>query len=161
MNLEDVIKRPLVLTEKGTTLRDRENKYFFEVDPRANKIEIKDAVEELFKVTVSRREHPGRARQAQADGPSHGQDSQLEESVRDPQRGHDRILRRSLNRGDQAFQANVAVASLLRYPGLRWPLEEGAGEGPPRVQELHGWTQPQRPSHLALPRWRTQAGATV
>jgi hypothetical protein len=70
-------------------------------------------------------------------GRRHGQDSQLEEGDRHPQRGHDRILRRSLNHGDQAFQANVAVASLLRYPGLRWPHEEGAGEGPPRVQELH------------------------
>ena len=51
MNLEDVIKRPLYLTEKSTTLQT-ESKYLFEVDPRANKIQINAAVEELFKVTV-------------------------------------------------------------------------------------------------------------
>lgn len=52
MNFEDVIKRPLYLTEKSTTLQTA-SKYLFEVDPRANKIQIKAAVEELFKVTVS------------------------------------------------------------------------------------------------------------
>ena len=52
MQIEDVIKRPLILTEKGSILRDDENKYLFEVDLRANKIEIKKAVEELFKVNV-------------------------------------------------------------------------------------------------------------
>ncbi|MCA9603172.1 MAG: 50S ribosomal protein L23 [Polyangiales bacterium] len=52
MQLTDVIKRPLILTEKGSVLRETQNKYFFEVDPRANKIEIKQAVEKLFKVSV-------------------------------------------------------------------------------------------------------------
>ena len=52
MTPEDVIKRPLILTEKGTSLREAENKYMFEVDRRANKIEIKHAVETLFKVNV-------------------------------------------------------------------------------------------------------------
>ena len=52
MQLEDIIKRPLILTEKGSIQRDEMNKYMFEVDPRANKIEIRQAVEELFKVSV-------------------------------------------------------------------------------------------------------------
>ena len=39
MNLEDVIKRPLYLTEKSTTLQTA-SKYLFEVDPRANQIQI-------------------------------------------------------------------------------------------------------------------------
>ena len=52
MHVEDVIKRPLYLTEKGAKLREEENKYTFEVDLRANKLQIKDAVEALFKVTV-------------------------------------------------------------------------------------------------------------
>jgi len=46
-----IIKRPLV-TEKSTRLMDTENKYMFRVDPRANKMEIKEAVEKLFNVTV-------------------------------------------------------------------------------------------------------------
>lgn len=41
------------LTEKGTKLTEKENKYFFRVAPMANKIEIKRAVEELFNVSVA------------------------------------------------------------------------------------------------------------
>ncbi len=51
MDLYSVIKRPLV-TEKGTIARDEANQYVFEVDRRANKIEIEKAVEKLFKVKV-------------------------------------------------------------------------------------------------------------
>jgi large subunit ribosomal protein L23 len=46
-----VLKRPLV-TEKSTTEKDLRNKLFFEVDRKANKIEIKKAVEQIFKVNV-------------------------------------------------------------------------------------------------------------
>jgi large subunit ribosomal protein L23 len=53
MQPEQVIKRPLILTEKGNTLREQENKYLFEVDRNANKIEIREAVETLFKVDVT------------------------------------------------------------------------------------------------------------
>jgi large subunit ribosomal protein L23 len=52
MQVEQIIKRPLYLTEKGAKLREEENKYTFEVDLDANKLQIKDAVETLFKVTV-------------------------------------------------------------------------------------------------------------
>ncbi|MEN6465357.1 MAG: 50S ribosomal protein L23 [Syntrophaceae bacterium] len=51
MELHSIIKRPLV-TEKSTTARDEGNKYIFEVDRRANKIEIGNAVEKIFKVKV-------------------------------------------------------------------------------------------------------------
>lgn len=46
-----VLKRPLI-TEKSTVEKDQRNKLFFEVDKRANKIEIRDAVEKIFKVNV-------------------------------------------------------------------------------------------------------------
>ena len=52
MQLEDILKRPLILTEKGSNLREQANQYLFEVDRRANKIEIKNAVETLFNVSV-------------------------------------------------------------------------------------------------------------
>jgi len=48
---QDILIRPLV-TEKSVNLAQKENKYSFYVDKRANKIEIKKAVEELFKVKV-------------------------------------------------------------------------------------------------------------
>jgi len=53
MQVENIIKRPLMLTEKGNLLREQQNKYFFEVDRRANKIEIRQAVETLFNVKVT------------------------------------------------------------------------------------------------------------
>lgn len=46
-----VIRRPLI-TEKGTDLRDQTNQYLFEVARDANKIEIKRAIESLFRVKV-------------------------------------------------------------------------------------------------------------
>jgi large subunit ribosomal protein L23 len=51
MNLYEVIVRPIV-TEKGVTKKDRENTLCFEVNPEANKTEIKSAVQKLFKVKV-------------------------------------------------------------------------------------------------------------
>ncbi len=51
--LYHIIKRPLV-TEKSSRQKESRNQYVFEVHPRANKIEIKRAVEQLFKVRVDR-----------------------------------------------------------------------------------------------------------
>jgi len=48
-----IIKRPLV-TEKSTTQKEASNQICFEVDPEANKIQIRQAVEKLFKVKVLR-----------------------------------------------------------------------------------------------------------
>jgi large subunit ribosomal protein L23 len=50
-NPRDVILRPIV-SEKSYNLID-EGKYTFEVDPRSNKTEIKQAVEHIFKVKVA------------------------------------------------------------------------------------------------------------
>jgi large subunit ribosomal protein L23 len=54
MSPEHVIKRPLVLTEKGNLLREQENQYLFEVDRTANKAQIRNAVETLFSVKVEK-----------------------------------------------------------------------------------------------------------
>ena len=51
MNRFDIIKRPLD-TEKLDRMRDRENKFAFEIDLKANKTEVKQAIEGLFKVKV-------------------------------------------------------------------------------------------------------------
>ncbi len=49
---EDILREP-VISEKGWRLQE-ENKYVFEVHPKANKNQIKRAVENLFKVKVLR-----------------------------------------------------------------------------------------------------------
>jgi large subunit ribosomal protein L23 len=52
MTPSDVIKRPIALTEKASSLRE-ENKVVFEVAIAANKIQIRQAVEALFRVKVT------------------------------------------------------------------------------------------------------------
>lgn len=51
MDARKIIKRPFI-TEKSTTMREKENKYIFIVDKSATKGQIRHAVEELFKVNV-------------------------------------------------------------------------------------------------------------
>lgn len=52
MEARDVIKRP-VITERSAELMDQK-KYTFEVDLRANKTHVKQAVEEIFDVKVEK-----------------------------------------------------------------------------------------------------------
>ena len=52
MRIQDVIRRPLI-TEKSQIQRDDTNTVAFEVDTRANKIDVKRAVEAQFKVKVA------------------------------------------------------------------------------------------------------------
>lgn len=47
-----IIKKP-VITEKMTAISEKLNKYAFIVDVRANKLQIKEAVEDLYGVKVS------------------------------------------------------------------------------------------------------------
>ena len=48
---QEIIQAPLV-TEKGSLLAEKTNQVLFRVRPGANKIEVKQAVEALFKVKV-------------------------------------------------------------------------------------------------------------
>ena len=52
MNANYEIIQTVCLTEKATLLSETLNKYVFRVDPRANKIQIKQAVERLFNKSV-------------------------------------------------------------------------------------------------------------
>jgi large subunit ribosomal protein L23 len=51
MNIYEVLKRPIT-TEKSGVLSDYYSQYTFEVDRRANKIQVKEAVEKIFEVDV-------------------------------------------------------------------------------------------------------------
>jgi large subunit ribosomal protein L23 len=52
MNVYDVIRRPII-TEKGHAKRESERTMCFDVHRDANKIEIRQAVETLFRVKVA------------------------------------------------------------------------------------------------------------
>lgn len=51
MTIHEVIRRPLV-TEKGVAKKETERTLCFEVAPAANKVQVKAAVERMFKVKV-------------------------------------------------------------------------------------------------------------
>ena len=52
MNSHDVIRRP-VITEKATILKESENTLCFEVHSRATAIDVRRAIQEIFKVKVA------------------------------------------------------------------------------------------------------------
>ena len=51
MSTRDIIRKPII-TEKATYLKEKSNIYVFEVERNCNKIEIRNAIQEMFKVTV-------------------------------------------------------------------------------------------------------------
>jgi len=51
MNSKDILKRP-ILTEKANLQQEKLRTYAFKVDKRANKLEIKTAIEQFYGVTV-------------------------------------------------------------------------------------------------------------
>ncbi|MDP3259758.1 MAG: 50S ribosomal protein L23 [Thermodesulfovibrionales bacterium] len=52
-SLYSVIKKPL-FTEKGSNLKESQNKILVEVAKDANKLEVRKAIEEIFKVKVEK-----------------------------------------------------------------------------------------------------------
>jgi large subunit ribosomal protein L23 len=52
MNAHDIIKRP-VITEKTNIQKEASNQVSFEVDRRANRVQVRKAIEEIFKVHVA------------------------------------------------------------------------------------------------------------
>lgn len=52
MKLENIIERPLI-TEKAARGQQNNNEYYFRVNPKANKHQIREAVEKFFKVKVA------------------------------------------------------------------------------------------------------------
>jgi len=50
--MQTIIKKPLI-TEKATSASEKLNRFTFEVDRKANKIEIKNAVEKMYGVHVT------------------------------------------------------------------------------------------------------------
>ena len=118
-----IVRRALI-TEKGTVLREQRNQYYFEVARDANKIEIKQAVETIFKVKVATVRTMQHARQGQAHGPLRGPSPRLEAGHRHARaRTDDRAVRAGLGRGRidgaQEIQADHADPALQDRLGLR------------------------------------------
>ncbi|MCK5595033.1 50S ribosomal protein L23 [bacterium] len=52
-SMYEIIKSPLI-TEKSTELGEKQNKYVFKVGCNVNKIEIRNAIEKIFKVKIEK-----------------------------------------------------------------------------------------------------------
>ncbi|MEH6941132.1 50S ribosomal protein L23 [Bacillus sp. JJ722] len=52
MDARDIIKRPVITERSSEIMADK--KYTFEVDVKANKTQVKDAVQEIFGVKVEK-----------------------------------------------------------------------------------------------------------
>jgi large subunit ribosomal protein L23 len=52
MDARDIIKRPVITERSSEAMADK--KYTFEVDVRANKTQVKDAIQEIFGVKVEK-----------------------------------------------------------------------------------------------------------
>jgi large subunit ribosomal protein L23 len=48
----DILRKP-ILTEKASLLTEKLNRYSFKVDPKANKIQIKQEIEKMYNVKIS------------------------------------------------------------------------------------------------------------
>jgi large subunit ribosomal protein L23 len=86
MHTFDILVRPII-TEKNTLLLEQ-NKYTFEVASKANKVQIKEAVERAFKVKVAAVNvcnMPGKMRRV---GRSRGYTSPWRKAVVTLERGH-------------------------------------------------------------------------
>src|SRR5208282_48264 len=84
MNIHEVIRRPVV-TEKGVTAKDEHATLCFEVALDANKTQVKQAVEKLFKVKVAG-VRTSNGRQAAPPRPLRGLQVELEKGVREVER---------------------------------------------------------------------------
>jgi large subunit ribosomal protein L23 len=47
----EILKKP-ILTEKASLLTEKLNRYAFKVDPKANKLQIKSAIEQMYGVNI-------------------------------------------------------------------------------------------------------------
>ena len=54
MSIKDYVLIRPILTEKMSFMEERENKYAFQIHVKANKLEIKKAVEDKFNVVVEK-----------------------------------------------------------------------------------------------------------
>ncbi|OFZ65935.1 MAG: 50S ribosomal protein L23 [Bacteroidetes bacterium RIFCSPHIGHO2_02_FULL_44_7] len=50
--MKTIIKKPII-TEKATGMSEKQNRFTFEVDKKANKLQIKNAVEKMYGVQIT------------------------------------------------------------------------------------------------------------
>ncbi|MFS8523361.1 MAG: 50S ribosomal protein L23 [Limnochordales bacterium] len=79
MDPRDVLKRPII-TEKATMLMEQ-GKYVFEVDRNANKTQIKQAVEQIFNVKVTKVNTMRQAGKLRRQGRTQGRTREIKKAI--------------------------------------------------------------------------------
>ncbi len=79
MHPRDVLKRPII-TEKATALMEQ-GKYVFEVDRNANKTQIKQAVEQIFNVKVTKVNTMRQTGKLRRQGRTQGRTSEIKKAI--------------------------------------------------------------------------------
>ncbi len=143
------------LTEKSSLLSEKLNKYVFRVSPRANKIQIKNAIERLFQkkvVDVNTCNYAGKKkRERRAD---YGRKPHWKKAIVTLERG--REDRPRLIYGTQDFSPTHSDAAFQVAACFRRDHEVEAGEKPSRDEKENRWPQQPWPADVASHRWRAQ-----
>ena len=157
----DVILRPIV-SEKSYAGLERKT-YTFLVDPRANKTEIKEAIQAIWDVRVISVNTLNRPRQGEAARLHEGQAPRPEARHRDPGRGrlHRDLRERELGHGRSQVQADDPGTPWRERLVVRGDHPRDAREVARRQGAQQGRAQRARSHHDAPPGRREQAAATA
>ena len=164
MTPEHIIRRPIILTEKAQPPRASSNQVVFEVARDANKIQIKDAVQTLFKVKVDERQHAAScaARIAAWAAATPRLQNWKKAVVTLKEGDDDRLLRgdgvRASHGNQELTSRRRRRAATTRSPtSRRSPRARSPRRRSDRAPDSHRRPQQPRPHHLALPRRWSQA----
>ncbi len=162
MTPESIIRRPILLTEKASSQREQ-HQYAFEVHRKANKIQIRDAVQKLFKVSVTSVNTMVFRGKIRRMGRGEAKLQNWKKAIVTLKPGDSiDFFNEASGQGldddvHQDLQAHLSRAPTVLGARDLGPHQEGAREGAPRAADLEGRSQQPRPHHLALPRRRPQA----
>ena len=138
MNMHEVIRGPMVITEKAAELKDEQRTLCFRVAVTANKTEIKGAVEKLFGVKVESVRTLRMNGKMKRYGRFEGKSAELEKSLRHAARGrkNDRVLRGGLiDDGSQEVQPHIPGTAVLYRPEFRRDHRDEAAQVADPVQD--------------------------
>ncbi len=156
----DVIKRPLV-TEKGVTKKDAERTLCFEVAAAANKTQIRQAVQTIFKVKVAEVRTSMTAGKLRRRGRFAGYRARLEESLRQAEgRRKNAGVRGDLSMPIKSYRPTTPTRRFTNRGLARRDHQADARKEPGARQEGDGRAVEHGPDFVAIPGRRAQAGVS-
>jgi len=156
MDPHQVIIRP-VISEKSYNLIETQNQYTFQVDKRANKNQIKRAIEDAFDVRVHKVNTANVKSKPKRQGFYRGRTAQWKKAVVRLAEGESIELFEGVSDASETLQSDERGAEELIRPHALLGDEGEAAEGPDRQAAQDGRAQQQRAHHDPPHRWWAQA----